>query len=167
MAVLDIVQYPDPRLLEVSKMISDFKENYLQKLIDDMIETMIHVNGAGLAAIQVGQLLRVAVIANSRDHSNILVVINPEILSMSGKRRTPEGCLSVQNAYDTVNRAEYVHVRFYDREGKMQEMETHGHLAHAFQHEIDHLNGKLFIHHLSPIRKRLFERKIKKLFNKK
>lgn len=166
MALLRITQYPEPVLLQPTKPVENFNDPDLQKLIDDMLETMHHANGAGLAATQVGVAQQIAVIDMSERRANslvnTLVVINPQILEMSGQRRVEEGCLSIQDFSETVPRASRVRVQFQDRQGNMQEMEALDHLAHVFQHEIDHLNGKLFIHRLSNVKRHFFERKYKK-----
>lgn len=168
MAVLRITQYPEPVLLHPTELVENFTDPDLQKLIDDMIETMYDANGAGLAATQVGVERQIAVIDISEQRANplVLVVINPKIITLSGQRRVEEGCLSIQNFSETVPRASHVRVQFQDRQGNAQEMDATDHLAHVFQHEIDHLNGKLFIHHLSPVKKHFFEKKYKKSIKK-
>ena len=148
-----IVVYPDKRLKQRSRPVTAFDET-LHTLLDDLNETMIAGNGIGLAAIQVGVPLR-ALLINLPDEDgnqhpeNLIEVINPVILEKKGSTIYTEGCLSVPEYYDDVERAEWVRVEFYDRHGKRREIETDGLLAIAFQHEMDHLDGHLFIEKLS------------------
>ena len=164
--IREIVVYPDKRLKLVSKPVELFDEE-LHKLLDDMYETMIAKNGIGLAAIQVGVPLRVLIINLSDEEGvqkkeDLIEVINPVILETKGSTTYTEGCLSVPEYYDDVERAEWVKVEFYDRFGNKKIVETDGLLAIAFQHEIDHLNGHLFIEKLSFLKRKKFEKEWKK-----
>ena len=161
MAIHTILYLPDPRLREVSKPISHF-DDQLQTLIDDMFETMYAARGVGLAAPQIGINLRLSVIDVIGDKKNQLVIINPEIIAREGEKKFEEGCLSVPGAYDTVIRAEKVTVKALDRTGKPFEIEAEGLLAECLQHEIDHMNGKLFIDMLSPLKKAMARKKLDK-----
>lgn len=161
MAIHTILYLPDPRLREVAKLIQTFDDK-LQTLIDDMFETMYHARGVGLAAPQIGISLRLSVIDVEGDKSNQLVIINPEIIASEGEKKFEEGCLSVPGAYDTVIRAEKVTVKALDRTGNPFEIKADGLLAECLQHEIDHLNGKLFVDLLSPLKKAMARKKLDK-----
>ena len=163
MAVLPILEYPDKRLREKAAPVAAVTPE-IQQLVDDMAETMYAAPGVGLAANQVGVLVRVFVIdtASEDEPSDLRVFINPEILSRDGTMEWQEGCLSFPGVTETVNRAERVRVRALDREGKPFELEAEGLLAVAVQHENDHLDGKLMIDKLGPIKKRLVQRKMQK-----
>ncbi|GGI88523.1 peptide deformylase [Legionella impletisoli] len=166
MAIRKIIYLPDPRLREVSADVETFDEE-LQTLIDDMFETMYDANGVGLAAPQIGINLRLSVIDVIGDKSQQLVIINPEIISTEGELEYQEGCLSVPGTYDTVVRAEKVTVKALDRFGKPFELEAQGLLAECLQHEIDHLNGKLYIDLLSPLKRALARKKLEKFKRQK
>jgi len=161
MAIHKIIYLPDPRLRRVACEITTF-DDALQTLIDDMFETMYQANGVGLAAPQIGLNLRLSVIDIIGDKAQQLVLVNPEIIDSQGQIEYQEGCLSVPGAYDTVIRAEKVTVRAQDRFGKPFEMSAEGLLAECFQHEIDHLNGKLFIDLLSPLKRAMARKKLDK-----
>lgn len=161
MTLRKIIYLPDPRLRCVSEPVKHF-DDQLQTLIDDMFETMYHAKGVGLAAPQIGINLRLSVVDVSGDKTQQLVLINPEIIKSEGRVEYQEGCLSVPGAYDTVFRAETVTLRAYDRTGKLFEMTADGLLGECFQHEIDHLNGKLFVDLLSPLKRSLARRKLEK-----
>ncbi|EJF91921.1 peptide deformylase [Bartonella melophagi K-2C] len=159
-----LVTLPDPILRKVSKPIEHI-DLAIQKLADDMLETMYHAQGIGLAAIQVGVPLRMLVIdiAENNTPKNPLVVINPEILWLSDERNIyKEGCLSIPEYYAQVERPKRLRVRYSDREGKQTEIEADDLLATCLQHEIDHLNGCLFIDHISKIKRDMVIRKLKK-----
>jgi peptide deformylase len=160
MAIRTILHYPNPELLKVGEQVVHFDDE-LNQLIDDMIETMYHADGVGLAATQIGVHLQLAVIDHARDGQEPLVVINPKILNQSGQLREPEGCLSVRGAYDTVTRSAQIKIQALNRAGKPYELDATGRLAHVIQHEYDHLQGKLFIHRLSTLKRQLTEKKIK------
>lgn len=164
MSIRPLVILPDPILREVSKPVEHIDEA-LQKLADDMLETMYRAQGVGLAAIQIGMPLRMLVIDVSRndEQKNPLVIINPEILWLSEERNThKEGCLSIPEYYAEVERPKRLRVRYQDREGKQTEIEADNLLAICLQHEIDHLNGRLFIDHISKIKRDMVIRKFKK-----
>jgi peptide deformylase len=169
MSVRDICKYPDPVLRKKTQVVEKI-DGTIDRLIDDMIETMHAAPGVGLAANQVGVPLQLAVIdlTSGEDRKNgkqhpILVIINPEILSQEGSVVEEEGCLSIPEYAETVKRAAKVKVRAKDREGKDFELEADGLMAKALQHEIDHLNGVLFVDRLSPLKKSVFKRKFKKM----
>lgn len=161
MAIHTILYLPDPRLRSIAKPVVHFDEA-LQTLIEDMFETMYAARGVGLAAPQIGVSLRLSVIDVEGEKKNQLVIINPEIITAEGKKEFEEGCLSVPGAYDTVIRAEKVTVSALDRTGKPFEIEAEGLLAECLQHEIDHLNGKLFVDLLSPLKKAMARKKLAK-----
>lgn len=161
MAIRKILYLPHPKLRQKSVDVKVFDEA-LQMLIDDMFETMYHVRGVGLAAAQIGVNLRLSVIDASRDKSQPLVLINPEIIAQEGEIEYQEGCLSVPGAFDTVVRAASVTIRALDRRGESYEMTASGVLGECFQHEIDHMNGKLFVDLLSPLKRSVARRKLDK-----
>lgn len=161
MAIRRIIYLPDERLRLVAKPVEQF-DDALQTLIDDMFETMYHARGVGLAAPQIGISLRLSVIDVAGDKKQQLVLINPEIIDSEGEFEYEEGCLSVPGAYDKVIRAKKVTLRALDRFGKPYEMSGEGVLGECFQHEIDHLNGKLFIDLLSPLKRTIARRKLDK-----
>ncbi len=168
--VRDIVIYPDKRLKVVSKEVTSF-DSELHTLLDDMYDTMISKKGVGLAAIQIAVPKRVLIIniplddENGKDEQpreNTLEIINPVIVEKSGINRHQEGCLSVPGIYENIERAKYVQIEYQDRYGKKCKIEDDGFLSIALQHEIDHLNGKLFIEKLSFIKRKKFEKEWKK-----
>ena len=161
MAIRKILYIPDPRLRAPTKAVETF-DTELQTLIDDMFETMYDANGVGLAAPQIGISLKLAVIDSTRDKSENLVLINPEILSREGEEEMMEGCLSVPSAYDTVRRATKVRFKALDREGKSYEMTAEGLLAEVVQHECEHLEGVLYIDQLSALKKQRARKKVDK-----
>lgn len=161
MTIRKIIYLPDPRLRLVTKPVTTFDDS-LQTLIEDMFETMYDANGVGLAAPQIGISLRLSVVDVIGDKTQQLVLANPEIIESHGQVEYQEGCLSVPGAYDTVIRAEKVTVRAQDRAGKSFEMTAEGLLCECFQHEIDHLNGKLFVDQLSPIKRAMARKKVDK-----
>ncbi len=165
MTIRRIIYLPDPRLRKVSSEIEVFDDK-LQTLIDDMFETMYHAKGVGLAAPQIGINIRLSVIDATPDKSQQLVLINPKIIAQEGEQEYQEGCLSVPGTFDTVKRFETVTISALDRHGKHYEMTASGLLGEAFQHEIDHLNGKLYIDLLSPIKKNLARKKLEKHLRK-
>jgi peptide deformylase len=163
MALLPIVKYPDPRLKQRALPVKNVDDD-IRRLVDDMAETMYDAPGVGLAANQVGALLRVFVIDISSDDepSSLRVFINPEIIETSGTLVWEEGCLSFPGVTEEIRRAEHVRVRALDRDGKPFELEADGLLAVAIQHENDHLNGVVMLDKLSAVRKRLLGRKLAK-----
>ena len=170
MAILDIVTYPNPLLKKISKPVERF-DNELHKFLNDMYETMLAKNGVGLAAIQVGVPIRALIIdigdeEGKQSKDTLIEVINPEFLEWSGTQKDKEGCLSVPEYYDEVERYEKVKVKFFDRFGKEHIMDADGLLSVAFQHETDHLDGHLFIERLDYIRRKKFEKEWKKRLKK-
>lgn len=165
MSILKIREYPDPILWEKSMPVEKWG-NELQKLIEDMIDTLDAVPGVGLAAVQVGIPIRLFVfdagLGMEKSQKSYSVLINPEIVSQDGEIKEEEGCLSIPDYRETVVRAAVVKVKGFDREGKSVEITGEGLLARLFQHEIDHLNGVLFIDRLSSLKRGLFLRRIKK-----
>lgn len=163
MAILEIKRYPD-KILKIKAEPVRIIDSSIQNLIDNMIETMYAAPGVGLAAPQVGVSLRIMVVdVNSREKGpGLMVIINPEIISALGETEEEEGCLSVPDYKDDIKRAEIVTVRGLNREGKEIEVESKGILARALQHEIDHLNGTLIIDRLSPIKREIFKKKLRK-----
>ncbi len=164
--VREIVTYPDKRLKLISKDIKKFDKE-LHLLLDDMYDTMIAKNGIGLAAIQVGIPLRALLILlpdenDEQKKENLIEVINPKILNKKGSIVYQEGCLSVPEYYDEIKRAKEIEIEYYNRDGKKIVKECDGLLAVAFQHEIDHLEGHLFIEKLSYLKRKKFEKEWKK-----
>jgi peptide deformylase len=164
LAVLPIVKYGDPVLRNPTQPVGDI-DSALQKLIDDMVDTMYAAPGVGLAANQVGIGKRLAVIdlTVGKKPGNLHIFINPELVEMEGQITEEEGCLSIPDFVETVTRPERVKVRFTDRNGQQREMRGEGLMARALCHEIDHLNGGLFIDHLRGFKKERIMKKIQKL----
>jgi peptide deformylase len=161
MAILDILHFPDPRLRAIAQPVAEI-DTAIRRLIDNMFETMYSAPGIGLAATQVNINKRIVVIDVSEDKEQPLCLINPEILDSSGVEEMEEGCLSVPGVYETVQRADHVRVRALDRDGKPFELETGGLLAVCIQHEIDHLDGKLFVDYLSQLKRTRIRKKLEK-----
>ena len=160
MALLTILHHPDPRLREIALPVTEFGDD-LQGLIDDLFETMYDAPGVGLAATQVGIPRRVAVMDCAREGEDPqpIVMVNPEILAQEDPEPVDEGCLSVPGVGDRLKRYRRTKVRALDRHGKAFELEAEGLLAQCIQHEIDHLDGRLYIDHLSSLkRERLLRR---------
>ncbi|HFQ60884.1 MAG TPA: peptide deformylase [Epsilonproteobacteria bacterium] len=164
--VREIVVYPDKRLKLVSKEVVSFDAE-LHTLLDDMYDTMRAKNGVGLAAIQVGVDIRALIINIPQENAegegdqpkeNTLEMINPVILEADGREKFQEGCLSVPGYYEDVERAKHVKVQYYDREGNPHTIEDDDFLAVAMQHEMDHLDGKVFIEKLSFLKRKKFEK---------
>lgn len=162
MALLDILHYPDERLRIKAKPVVAVDDN-IRKLLDDMLETMYHAPGIGLAATQVNVAQRVIVVDVSEEKNQPRCFINPEILAKDGVEQHEEGCLSVPGFYETVERAEHIKVRAQDRNGHSFELETGELLAVCIQHEIDHLDGKLFVDYLSPLKRQRIKKKLEKM----
>lgn len=161
MAIHTIIYLPDPRLRIKSSKIKTFDDK-LQTLIDDMFDTMYAEKGVGLAAPQIGINLCLSVIDVIGDKTQPLVLINPEIIESHGQASYQEGCLSVPGTFDTVVRAERVTVRALDRFGTTFDLTADGLLGECLQHEIDHLNGKLYIDLLSPLKRTMARKKLEK-----
>ncbi|AMN45616.1 peptide deformylase [Steroidobacter denitrificans] len=161
MALLPILEFPDPRLRTRAQPVQQV-DAAVRKLIDDLFETMYAAPGIGLAATQVNVHQRVLVIDVSEGRKEPLALINPEILSREGIEETEEGCLSVPGIYDKVTRAERIRVRALDYTGKMIEFDADGLCAVCIQHEIDHLDGKLFVDYLSDLKRTRIRKKLEK-----
>ena len=161
MARLTILEFPDPRLRRVAKPVEAVTERERQ-LAADMLETMYDARGIGLAATQVNEGLRLLVLDLSENRDQPKVFINPEIIDRSGSQSCEEGCLSVPGIYAEVDRAEKIRVRALGLDGETFEMDADGLLAVCIQHEIDHLDGKVFVDYLSPLKRRMVEKRLKK-----
>lgn len=161
MAILRILRYPDPRLYKVAAKVSRV-DSEIRKLIKDMAQTMYAAPGIGLAATQVDVHKRVILIDISEARDELRVFINPEILEASGEAECEEGCLSVPGIYEKVRRAERVKVRALDAEGRQYVFEAEGLLAACIQHEMDHLEGKVFVDYLSRLKRRRIIAKLNK-----
>lgn len=161
MALLPILKYPDPRLHKVASSVIDVTDE-TRHLIRDMAETMYAAPGIGLAATQVDVHQRVIVIDISETHDDLKVFINPELLAAEGREESEEGCLSVPGIYEKVTRAERVRVRALNEQGQPFELEADGLLAVCIQHEMDHLQGRVFVEHLSYLKQSRIRAKLKK-----
>lgn len=160
--VLKLFTYPDPLLKETSKEVTDFSKE-LKSLTDDMFKTMYENSGIGLAAPQVGILKRIVVIDLQEDDKKVpLIFINPQIIEACGSTTFEEGCLSVPGYHEVVKRKKDITVKFQDLEGKEQVINATGLLAICLQHEIDHLNGILFVDQISQLKKGFFKKWFKK-----
>ncbi|QOF04940.1 peptide deformylase [Xanthomonas campestris] len=165
MALLPILEFPDPRLrtkavpVDAAKVVSPA----FQTLLDDMFQTMYEAPGIGLAASQVDVHKRFMVIDVSEEKDAPQVFINPEIVTRQGEQVYQEGCLSVPGIFADVSRADAITVRYLDRQGQPQELSTDGLLAVCIQHEMDHLDGKLFVDYLSPLKREMVRKKLAKL----
>ncbi|WP_094751345.1 peptide deformylase [Psychromonas sp. CD1] len=162
MAILDVLHFPDPRLRTVAKMVTDFTPKLLD-ITRNMLDTMYDENGVGLAATQVNIHRSIAVIDISDDRNDPIILINSEIIMQSGEECSQEGCLSVPEINADITRAEFVTVKFQDVTGKVCQLEADGLLAVCIQHELDHLQGKLFIDYLSPFKQKRIKTKLEKL----
>jgi len=161
MAALDILHYPDPRLYKTAEPVTEVDES-IRTLVRDMAETMYAAPGVGLAATQVNVHKRVVVIDASEERDRLLVLINPEIVSREGVQYREEGCLSVPGIYEPVERAERVTVRALGLDGKSFTMTAEKLLAVCIQHELDHLEGKVFVDHLSRLKQQRIRAKLQK-----
>jgi peptide deformylase len=161
MAILEILQYPDPRLHLPAARVEKIDAT-ARKLVSDMVETMYGADGVGLAATQVNVHQQVIVIDVSPDKSDLRVFINPEIIRREGLALNQEGCLSVPGVYDNVERAESVTVTALDENGSRFTLNASGLLATCIQHEMDHLQGKVFVEHLSELKQNRIRAKLKK-----
>jgi peptide deformylase len=161
MAILEILQYPDPRLNHPAERVEKI-DAATRKLVDDLAETMYAAPGVGLAATQVDVHRQVIVIDVSEDHSDLRVFINPEITRREGLAVNQEGCLSVPGIYDNVERAESVTVTALDKNGSRFTLNASGMLATCIQHEMDHLEGKVFVERLSELKQNRVRAKLKK-----
>jgi peptide deformylase len=162
MALLEILEFPDPRLRTVAKPVAKV-DDCIRRLVSDMFDTMYAAPGIGLAATQVNVHERVVVIDISEDQSQPMVFINPEITVLDEAREQyDEGCLSVPGFYETVERPGHIRVDALDRDGKPFTLEPTGLLAVCIQHELDHLNGKLFVDYISPVKRQRIRKKLEK-----
>ncbi len=165
--IYPIVKYGDPVLARTAAIVTEFGTPELKQLLADMFDSMIAANGVGLAAPQIGISQRIAVIdCSPRDQPpDRIVLINPEILHTAGKQSEEEGCLSLPGFRESVTRPMHVTVRAQDAEGRWFERTGEDLLARAFLHETDHLHGRLFLSHLSSLKREMIKRKVKKLQN--
>ena len=162
MSKLTILEFPDPRLRKEAEIVSEVNDD-IRKIIDDMFETLYEAPGIGLAATQVDIHKQIVVIDVSEDKDDPLVFINPKVTVLDGEPETmQEGCLSVPGYYEDVTRTAHVKVQATDRNGDEFEMEATGLLAVCIQHELDHLNGKLFVDYLSPLKRNRIKSKLEK-----
>ena len=161
MTKLAILEYPDPRLRKKAAPVT-IVDDALRQLADDMLATMYAANGIGLAATQVDVHKRLLVLDASENRNQPLVLINPELLAASGLGPGEEGCLSVPGIYDKLSRATHIRVRALGRDGATMEFDADGLLAVCIQHEIDHLDGKLFVDYLSELKRQLIRRRLQK-----
>jgi len=161
MALLTILEFPDERLRKKASPVA-VVDHSTRQLIDDMLETMYAAPGIGLAANQVNIQKRIIVLDISEEKNAPLALINPEILTKEGQEESDEGCLSVPGVFEKVKRAEKIRVKALNRDGDSFEMDAEGILAVCIQHEIDHLEGKLFVDYLSPLKRQLARKKVKK-----
>jgi len=161
MAKLDILHYPDKRLRTVAKPVEKVDDG-IKKLVDDMLETMYAAPGIGLAATQVDRHIQVIVIDISEEKNQPLCLINPEIIAQEGTEKCDEGCLSVPEIYETVERSQKVTVKALDQNGDEYSLEADELLAVCIQHEMDHLKGKLFVDYLSPLKFQRVKKRLQK-----
>jgi len=162
MTILNILKYPDPRLYKVADEVKVI-DSKIKDLISDMAETMYGAPGIGLAATQVDVHQRIIVIDISEDKDNLLVMINPTILEQRGEKLNQEGCLSVPEVFEKVKRAEWIKISALDKNGKKFELQADGLLAVCIQHEMDHLEGKVFVDYLSNLKKNRIKKKLIKM----
>jgi len=160
--ILAILEFPDSRLRTVAEPVAVVDEA-IENLVDDMLETMYEAHGVGLAATQVDVHKRIVVIDTSEDKNDPICLINPEIIEQSGEEQSDEGCLSVPGIFELVQRAEEIKVQALDKKGKSFEIKTDGLLAICIQHEMDHLQGKLFVDYLSSLKQQRIKKKMLKL----
>lgn len=161
MAILDILQFPDARLRTQASAVTEF-DAALEQLSEDMLETMYQAPGIGLAATQVNVHKRMLVLDVSEDKSSPKVLVNPQILSSEGEEEMDEGCLSVPGFYETVQRADRIKVKAQDVKGEFFEFEADGLEAVCIQHEMDHLEGKLFVDYISTLKRNRIRKKLEK-----
>ncbi len=162
LSILTILEFPDERLRKKAAVVKSVDDK-VRRLLADMLETMYQAHGVGLAATQVDVQLRIIVIDVSDDKDAPLVFINPEILTKDGLKASEEGCLSVPGFFEQVNRAEHVRVKALDKDGQAFELEATDLLAVCIQHEIDHLDGKLFVDYLSSLKRQRIKKKLEKI----
>lgn len=161
MSLLDILYYPDPQLRRSANEVATV-DGKVATLIDHMLETMYAAPGIGLAATQVNVHQRVVVIDVSEENDNPMTFVNPQILTFEGEQEMQEGCLSIPGVYENVKRPANIRVSAVDREGNPFELDADGLLSVCIQHEIDHLNGKLFVDYLSPLKRNRIRKRLEK-----
>ena len=161
MSLLDILYFPDAQLRRTAEAVSKV-DGQVVKLVDQMLETMYEAPGIGLAATQVNVHQRIVVIDVSENNDTPLTFINPQILHSDGQAEMQEGCLSIPGVYENVKRPSDVRIAAIDREGNPFEMDADGLLAVCIQHEVDHLNGKLFVDYLSPLKRNRIRKRMEK-----
>jgi peptide deformylase len=164
-ALLPILEFPDERLRKKAVIIKTVDKKITQ-LVDDMTETMYDASGVGLAATQINRHVCLIVIDISEEKNSPLCLINPEIIEKKGNKKSEEGCLSVPNFFENIDRAEYVIIKALDRVGKPYTLEADALLAICIQHEMDHLEGKLFVDYLSPLKRQRIKTKLEKIHRK-
>jgi peptide deformylase len=162
LSVLTILEFPDERLRKKAVAVQVVDGN-IKKLVDDMLETMYLAKGVGLAATQVNVHQRIVVIDVSEEKDKPLCLINPEIIAKDGIEESEEGCLSVPGFFETVKRAEHIKVKALDKEGRPFEFEANDLLAVCVQHELDHLEGKLFVDYISSLKRQRIKKKLEKI----
>lgn len=162
MATLSILEFPDERLRKKAAEVKVFDDK-LKTLVKDMLETMYDAKGVGLAATQVNVHFRVIVIDVSEDKKQPLCLINPQLMAKDGVKESEEGCLSVPTFYEKVKRAEHIRIKAFDTDGKAFELEATELLAVCIQHEMDHLEGKLFVDYLSSLKRQRIRTKLEKM----
>ena len=162
MSILTILEFPDERLRKKAETVKRVDAD-IRKLVDDMFETMYEAHGVGLAATQVNVHQRIIVMDVSEDKKSPLCLINPEIIEKDGVEETEEGCLSVPGFFEKVKRAEHVKVRALNQKGETFEFEAGDLLAVCVQHEMDHLEGKLFVDYISPLKRQRIKKKLEKI----
>lgn len=162
MSILSILEFPDPRLRTLAKPV-EVVDKVVGILVDDLFETMYDAHGVGLAATQVNVHQRIIVIDTSEEKNQPICLINPEILEQLGEEESDEGCLSVPGIFEPVMRAETIKVKALNKRGESFELEADGLLAVCIQHEMDHLQGKLFVDYLSPLKRQRIKKKMEKI----
>lgn len=162
MPALEILHYPDPRLHKIAKPVA-VVDDRIKKIVNDMAQTMYEAPGIGLAATQVDIHERIIVIDTSEERNQLMVFINPELIWASPEKKSwREGCLSVPEFFDEVERPDRIRIKALDQDGRAFEMEADGLLAVCLQHEMDHLQGKVFVEYLSPLKRSRISIKLKK-----
>ncbi len=162
LSILSILEFPDERLRKKAEIVKTVDDK-IKKLVDDMLETMYQSHGIGLAATQVNVHQRIVVIDVSEEKDTPLCLINPEIIEKDGVKESEEGCLSVPGFFEKVTRAEHIVVKALDRSGEPFELSARDLLAVCVQHELDHLNGKLFVDYISPLKRQRIRKKLEKI----
>lgn len=165
MSVRKVYQYPDPILREIAQPVVQF-DTEVEQLVEDLFDTLYAHDGVGIAATQIGVPLRVLTIDLSQEQNQGLCMINPEIIEKEGEILSKEGCLSVAFTYETVKRAKTVKARYFDLQGVEHSIEADGLLSRAIQHEIDHLNGIIYVDYLSKLKQTRIRKKIAKALEK-